>query len=101
MPPSQQVTYSEALDLYGTDKPDLRYELRLRELTDLCRGCGFRIFERAVESDGMVKALRLPGAADALSRKDLDGLLKGKEDDVLDSLGGLFGGKKKDDDEKK
>jgi aspartyl-tRNA synthetase len=72
--PFPRLTYDEALRLYGTDKPDLRFGLPLAELTDLARGCGFRVFEDAVTNGGIVKALRLPDAAKALSRKDLDGL---------------------------
>lgn len=72
--PFPRLTYREALDRYGTDKPDLRYELPLCELTDLVRDCGFRIFDGAIAAGGMVKTLRLPGAAASLSRKDLDGL---------------------------
>lgn len=69
-----RMTYDEAMQRYGTDKPDLRFELPLVDLTDLCEGCGFRVFERSVASGGIVKALRLPGRAKDLSRKDLDTL---------------------------
>ena len=72
--PFPRLTYDEAVSRYGSDKPDLRFELPLTEITDLCAGCGFRIFEEAMTAGGMVKLLRLPGAAKELSRKDLDGL---------------------------
>ena len=68
--PFPRLTYQEAMDRYGSDKPDLRLDLPLNDVTDLCPGCGFRVFEGAP----MVKALRLPGRADEMSRKVLDGL---------------------------
>ncbi|PID39572.1 MAG: aspartate--tRNA ligase [Proteobacteria bacterium] len=72
--PFPRMTFREAMARYGSDKPDLRFGLELTTLTDLSAGCGFRVFDGAVESGGVVKALRLPGRAAALSRKDLDGL---------------------------
>jgi aspartyl-tRNA synthetase len=72
--PFERLTYDRALERYGSDKPDLRFDLPLCDITDLCAGCGFRIFEGAVAAGGIVKALRLPGRAKDLSRKDLDSL---------------------------
>ncbi|MBW2734011.1 MAG: aspartate--tRNA ligase, partial [Deltaproteobacteria bacterium] len=72
--PFPRMTYAESMDRYGTDKPDLRFDLCLTDLSDLCVESGFRVFDGAVASDGIVKALRLPGRASQLSRKDLDGL---------------------------
>jgi aspartyl-tRNA synthetase len=69
-----RMTYREAIERYGTDKPDLRFGLPLTEVSDLCRGCGFRIFEDAITQGGIVKALRVPDGAKALSRKMLDAL---------------------------
>ncbi len=72
--PFPRLTYDDALSLYGTDKPDLRFGLCLSDLTDLVRTSGFRIFEEALAMGGIVKALRLPDRAKDLSRKDLDSL---------------------------
>ncbi len=72
--PFQRLTYDEALDVYGTDKPDLRFDLHLTDVTDLVRGCGFKVFEGAVENGGIVKVLRVPERAAQFSRKILDGL---------------------------
>jgi aspartyl-tRNA synthetase len=72
--PFPRLTYDQALEVYGTDKPDLRFGLMLTDVSDVCRGCGFRIFEQALADGGIVKVLRLPGRAGELSRKDLDGL---------------------------
>ncbi|MCK5798737.1 MAG: aspartate--tRNA ligase, partial [Deltaproteobacteria bacterium] len=72
--PFPRMTYDEALARFGSDKPDLRFGLELSTLTDLSKECGFRVFDGAVAAGGIVKALRLPGHAADLSRKDLDGL---------------------------
>ena len=58
---------------YGTDKPDLRFGLELVELSDLFRDSDVAIFSRALAAGGIVKGLRVPGAA-GLSRKELDDL---------------------------
>ncbi len=72
--PFPRLTFKEAMDRYGSDKPDLRFGLPLSEITDLCPGCGFGVFEGAAKAGNMVKALRLPGRAGEMSRKVLDGL---------------------------
>ncbi|HEX4440499.1 MAG TPA: aspartate--tRNA ligase [Thermoanaerobaculia bacterium] len=70
--PFPRLTYREAMDRYGTDRPDLRYELPLTNLTDAVRGTGFVPFAKALESGGTVRGLRVPGGAAAASRKRLD-----------------------------
>ena len=72
--PFPRLTYAEAIERFGSDKPDLRFGLELCTLSDLAKGAGFRVFDGALEAGGIVKALRLPGRAEELSRKDLDGL---------------------------
>lgn len=72
--PFPRMTYSEAMDLYGTDRPDTRFGLLLTEITDIVAESEFRVFRQAVERGGIVKALRVPGGKD-LSRKDLDDLI--------------------------
>lgn len=69
--PFPRLTYREALDLYGTDKPDLRFDLTLVDVTDVFRETQFRLFARAVDEGGMVKALPLKGEA-GMSRFELD-----------------------------
>jgi aspartyl-tRNA synthetase len=59
------------MERYGTDKPDIRFELPLNDFTDLLAGRGFRVFDDAVTGGGRVRGLRVPGGA-ALSRKQLD-----------------------------
>jgi len=67
-----RLPYDEAMERFGSDRPDTRFGLELQELGPLCEGCGFRVLEDAA-AEGRVKALVLPGGA-SLSRKQLDGL---------------------------
>ncbi len=73
-PPFPRLPYAEALDRYGSDKPDLRYEMQLADVTEAFRGTGFRAFATVIERGGVIKAFAAPGAA-TWSRKDLDGLV--------------------------
>jgi len=73
-PPGEfpRLVYAEAMERFGSDRPDTRFALELVELAHLCEGCGFRVLEAAA-ADGRVKGLVLPGGSD-LSRKQLDAL---------------------------
>jgi aspartyl-tRNA synthetase len=71
--PWPRLSYREALERFGTDKPDLRYGLELRDITDLAAGCGFQVFEKAVASGGSVRGLNAKGCA-GYSRKEIDEL---------------------------
>lgn len=70
--PLPRLCYSEAMLRYGTDAPDTRFGLEIRELTDLFRETGFSVFRKAVDSGGCVRGINLKGATSELSRKDLD-----------------------------
>jgi aspartyl-tRNA synthetase len=70
--PIPRLTWHEALDRYGTDKPDLRYGVELVELTEYLTGTEFRVFSSAIMAGGYVGAVVMPGGA-AQSRKELDG----------------------------
>jgi aspartyl-tRNA synthetase len=71
--PFRRLTYREAMDTYGTDRPDLRYDLPLCDLSESAAGSSFAPFEKALASGGTVRGLRVPGGA-AVSRKRLDEL---------------------------
>ncbi|MEB3245010.1 MAG: aspartate--tRNA ligase [Vampirovibrionales bacterium] len=71
--PLRQMDWSEAMNLYGCDKPDLRFDLPLADLTDTFANSAFATFKAAVEAGGVVKALCVPGGAN-FSRKELDDL---------------------------
>jgi aspartyl-tRNA synthetase len=72
--PMRRMPYAEAMAKYGVDKPDLRCDLELCEVTEAAKNCGFRVFEAVVASGGIVKCLRVPGPPDKLPRSILDGL---------------------------
>jgi aspartyl-tRNA synthetase len=67
------MTYKEAIQRFGTDKPDLRNPLELETVTERFKGSEFRIFAEIVERGGVVRALRIEGGA-GWSRKDIDSL---------------------------
>jgi aspartyl-tRNA synthetase len=71
--PFPQMPYSEAMALYGSDKPDLRVQLRFTELTDVMKDVDFKVFSAAANMDGgRVVALRVPGGGE-MSRSEIDG----------------------------
>jgi aspartyl-tRNA synthetase len=71
--PFRRLTYAEAMERYGSDKPDLRYELELVNLGDLLTATPFQVFQAALAGGGQVKGLRIPGCA-GYSRKQMDEL---------------------------
>ncbi len=73
MTPFPRLTYAEALERYGTDKPDLRYALELVNLSDIVADTQFQVFKSALEQGGQVKGVRIPGCG-SYSRKQLDEL---------------------------
>lgn len=78
--PFMRMTYDEAMNLYGSDKPDLRFELTMVNLTDIFKQTVFGVFKKTIEDNGEIKALTLKGKT--LSRKDLDNAV-----DVAKELG--------------
>ncbi len=71
--PMQRLTYDEAISRFGTDKPDLRFGLELRELTDVFRSSEFKAFRGAIEDGAIVRGLN--AGAHEMSRSDLDGFV--------------------------
>jgi len=67
-----RLAYAEAMERFGSDRPDTRFGLELIEMAPFCEGCGFRVLESAA-ADGRVKGIVVPGGA-SLSRKQLDAL---------------------------
>ena len=69
--PFPRLSYDEALDRYGCDKPDLRFGLELADVTDLAGESEFKVFRSVVAAGGVVKGIAIPGG-EAFSRRDLD-----------------------------
>ncbi|HSO67406.1 MAG TPA: aspartate--tRNA ligase [Desulfatirhabdiaceae bacterium] len=71
--PFPRLSYDEAINRYGLDKPDIRFGLELKNVSDLVEKSGFKVFANVVASGGIVKALNAPGCAE-FTRKELDDL---------------------------
>jgi len=71
--PFPRLTYDEALNRYGLDKPDTRFDLELKDVSDIVAGSDFKVFASVVKKGGIVKALNAKGCID-MSRKDIDDL---------------------------
>ena len=68
-----EIPWREAMDVWGCDRPDLRFDLHLKDISDLAPDTGFKVFTSALEKkDGCVKAIVLPGAAKTFTRKKID-----------------------------
>lgn len=71
--PFRRFTYREVMEKYGSDKPDLRFDLEITELNDIFKGSGFKVFSDALHAGGVVRGIRFDGGA-SFSRKQIDGL---------------------------
>ncbi|MDR1831358.1 MAG: aspartate--tRNA ligase [Fusobacteriaceae bacterium] len=69
--PFQRMQYREAMERFGSDKPDLRFGVELKDLTDIVKDSGFKAFSLAAQSGGVVKAVTAPGAYEKFTRKIL------------------------------
>ncbi len=78
--PFKVIDYDEAMDKYGSDKPDTRFELIIRSLTDVFENSAMNVFKENIKNGGVIKAVCLPDGANLLSRKDIDELLNTAKD---------------------
>ena len=81
--PIRRMTWKEAMDVYGSDKPDLRFELKIQDITDIAGKTKFAVFKNAAESGGVIRGIRVPG----------QGHMPRKKIDALTEVAKLFGGK--------
>lgn len=81
--PIERMTWKDAMDIYGSDKPDLRFGLPIVDITETVRDCGFAVFKNACAGGGVVRAIRVPGQG-GMPRKKID---------ALTDVAKLFGGK--------
>ena len=72
--PFIRMPYSEAMDRFGSDKPDTRFGLEICNISDVVAGCGFGVFTGALEAGGSVRAINAKGLGDQISRKNIDAL---------------------------
>ncbi len=71
--PFPRISWKDAWNRFGSDKPDMRYEMELQDVSEIVKGSGFAVFTGAIENKGVVKALPVQGGAE-FSRKDIDEL---------------------------
>lgn len=73
--PMARLTWDEAMDRFGSDKPDLRFGMELINMSDVVKGSDFKVFNTIIEDGGVVKAINVKGYA-AIPRRELDGLVE-------------------------
>ena len=74
--PLRRIPWQEAMDRFGSDKPDTRFGLELVNVTELVRGCGFGVFQTAVEAGGSVRCINVKGGVEKFPRKKIDELVE-------------------------
>ncbi len=72
--PIPRLTYSDAMERYGSDKPDTRFDMEIYNLSDIVKDCEFGVFTSAIENGGSVRAITVKGGAEKLTRKEIDKL---------------------------
>ena len=72
--PLPRLTYKEAMERYGSDKPDTRFGMEIVDLSDVVKSCGFGVFTGAIENGGSVRAIKADDAVTKLTRKEIDKL---------------------------
>lgn len=72
--PLRRIPYREAMERFGSDKPDTRFGLEIEDLSDLLGGCAFKVFAGALEGGGSVRCIHVKGEAQTLTRKEIDKL---------------------------
>ncbi|MGI6114208.1 MAG: aspartate--tRNA ligase [Mahellales bacterium] len=74
--PIKRMTYDRAMELYGTDKPDTRFDMTLKNLSDIAGKCDFKVFRQAVEKGGSVRGINAKGCGASMGRREIDGLVE-------------------------
>lgn len=72
--PLPRLTYTDAMNRYGSDKPDTRFGMEITDISELVKSCGFGVFTSAIEAGGSVRAITAKNAAGTLTRKEIDKL---------------------------
>ncbi len=74
--PIRRMTWREAMDRFGSDKPDLRFGMELKNISDLVENCGFKVFTEPVAAGGSVRLINVTGGAEKFPRKQVDSLVE-------------------------
>lgn len=74
--PLSRIKYNDAISLYGSDKPDLRFDMKINEITDLFNDSNFALFKNTINNGGIINAIVIKNAADKFSRKKIDNLIE-------------------------
>ena len=72
--PLPRLTWREAMDRFGSDKPDTRFGFEIKDISDIAANCGFGVFKGAIEAGGTVRLININGYADKFPRKEIDKL---------------------------
>ncbi len=72
--PLKRMSYTEAMEKYGSDKPDTRFDMEIKDISDLVKDCGFGVFANAVKDGGSVRAITAKNSSSVLTRKEIDKL---------------------------
>lgn len=72
--PFVRMTYKEAMDLYGSDKPDTRFDMKITDITDGFKNTDFTVFKSVIDNGGIINAIVVKDAAESYSRKNIDAL---------------------------
>lgn len=80
--PLVRLKYNDAMDMYGSDKPDIRFDMTIKDLSDIVKDSGFSVFSDAVKNGGSVRGIVAKNAASVLTRKEID-----KETEFVKGIG--------------
>ena len=72
--PLRRMKYDTAIEKYGSDKPDLRFEMEIKDITEILKNTTFSVFKNVIDENGIINAIVVKNASDKYSRKDLDKL---------------------------
>lgn len=73
--PIKRMTYDTAMKLYGSDKPDLRFDMKISDITEIAKDCGFSVFSSVASKGGCVRGINVVKGCEKLNRRDIDRLL--------------------------
>ena len=84
--PLRRMSYQDAMERFGSDKPDLRFGFELKDISELVNGTEFQVFSNALSSGGSVRGICIDNASDKFSRKDIDKLTENAKHDGAKGL---------------